>query len=66
MVFDALYRDGQRLMGRPYRARRGVFEGLFAAGSSPAPLNLCPSITDGSVARQWLEEWAPDNVEGLL
>jgi len=43
-----------------------VFEGLFAAGSSPAPLNLCPSITDGSVARQWLEQWAPDNVEGLL
>jgi len=29
-------------------------------------LNLCPSTVDPAAARQWLEQWAPDTIEGLV
>lgn len=66
MVFDMLYLDGERLMGRPYRERRALLEELFASGTARPPLNLCPSTTEAATARSWLEQWAPDHIEGLV
>lgn len=66
MVFDVLYLDGISLMGQRYGQRRAVLEELFASGRVRPPLNLCPSTTDEAVARSWLEQWAPDHIEGLV
>jgi ATP dependent DNA ligase domain len=66
MVFDLLYLDGASLTGQRYGQRRAVLEDLFAAGRARPPLNLCPSTTDEAVARSWLEQWAPDHIEGLV
>jgi ATP-dependent DNA ligase len=66
MVFDVLHLDGTPHHARPYRARRAVIEDLFASGRARPPLNLCPSTTDEATARGWLEQWGPDNVEGLV
>ena len=38
-------------------------EGLFATGTARPPLNPCLSMTDPGMARGWLEQWAPDNVQ---
>lgn len=43
-----------------------MIEDLFATGCVRPPLNLCPSTTDETTARGWLEQWGPDNVEGLV
>jgi ATP-dependent DNA ligase len=40
MVFDVLYVDGLRLMGRPYRERRAVVENLAASGYCATPGGL--------------------------
>lgn len=66
MAFDALYLDSTSLLRRTYAERRGALEELFAAGRARPPLNLCPSTVDEAVARSWLEQWAPDHVEGLV
>lgn len=66
MVFDVLHLGGERLTGRPYRERRVALEGLFASGAVRPPLNLCPSTVEAATARSWLEQWAPDHIEGLV
>lgn len=65
-VFDVLLLDGERLTGRPYRERRVVVEDLFAFVVARPPLNLCPSTVEAATARSWLEQWAPDLIEGLV
>ena len=64
MVFDVPYLDGTSLMGQRYEQRRAILEEIFASGWARPPLNLCPSTTDTTVARSWLEQWAPDHIEG--
>lgn len=66
MVFDVLHLAGERLMGQPYRERRVLLEDLFASGTVRPPLNLCPSTVEAATARSWLEQWAPDHIEGLV
>ncbi|SHN34353.1 hypothetical protein [Actinacidiphila paucisporea] len=37
-----------------------------ASGTARPPLNLCPSTVEAATARSWLDQWAPDHIEGLV
>ncbi|MCZ0210718.1 ATP-dependent DNA ligase [Streptomyces sp. UMAF16] len=63
VVFDLLH-AGTNLTGWPYQRRRAALEALFADHGLQAPLTLCPSTTDPSAAREWLE-WTAAGLEGL-
>ncbi|MFF8931568.1 hypothetical protein ACF1AO_30370 [Streptomyces longwoodensis] len=64
MDFDLVHADGTDLTGWPYERRRAALEALFTDRQLEAPLTLCPSTTDPTVARGWLE-WTAAGLEGL-
>ncbi|MGW5353350.1 ATP-dependent DNA ligase [Streptomyces sp. NPDC004031] len=66
IVFDVLRLGGRSLTAEPYEHRREVLEDLFVSGAVRPPLNLCPSTSEAATARAWLEQWAPDTIEGLV
>jgi ATP-dependent DNA ligase len=53
VVFDPLHADAD-LTGWPYERRRAALEALFADHALAAPMTLCPSTSDPTVARGWL------------
>ncbi|MFK4119902.1 ATP-dependent DNA ligase [Streptomyces longwoodensis] len=64
VVFDLVHADATDLTGWPYARRRAALEALFTERQLEAPLTLCPSTTDPTVARGWLE-WTAAGLEGL-
>jgi hypothetical protein len=64
VVFDLVHADATDLTGWSYARRRAALEALFTDRQLEAPLTLCPSTTDPSVARGWLE-WTAVGLEGL-
>ncbi|MFF8931543.1 ATP-dependent DNA ligase [Streptomyces longwoodensis] len=64
VVFDLVHADATDLTGWPYARRRAALEALFTDRQLAAPLTLCPSTTDPTVARGWLE-WTAAGLEGL-
>lgn len=65
VAFDLVHVGGTDLTGWPYRRRRAALETLFAERGLTAPLTLCPSTTDPTVAAQWLP-WTAAGLEGLI
>ena len=64
VVFDLLALDGQDLRGRPLTERRAALESL-AIGWAP-PLQLSPITDDVDLAKQWMIDYRPAGIEGLL
>ncbi|MFE3687788.1 ATP-dependent DNA ligase [Streptomyces sp. NPDC059095] len=63
VAFDLVH-AGKDLTGWPYARRRSALEALFTDRGLGAPLTLCPSTTDPTVADQWLG-WTAAGLEGL-
>lgn len=67
ILFDVLEEAGTELLGRPYRERRDLLEGLFAYGVLVPPFTLCPATTDRAVGADWLDPaWGAAGVEGVV
>ncbi|MEV4868619.1 ATP-dependent DNA ligase [Streptomyces syringium] len=65
VIFDLLRQD-EDLLARPYTERRRRLEALFEDAHLRPPWTLCPSTTDRCQAEQWIEQWAPVGIEGLV
>lgn len=66
VVFDLLRWADTDYLPLPYERRRTDLEALFAARVLEPPFNLCPSTSEPRVAEQWLQDWVPLGVEGLV
>ncbi|MFE3686479.1 MULTISPECIES: hypothetical protein [Streptomyces] len=64
VAFDLVH-AGKDVTAWPYERRRSALEALFADCGLAAPLKLCPSTTDPTVAKQWLG-WTAAGLEGLV
>jgi hypothetical protein len=64
VAFDLVHVGGTDLTGWTYRRRRAALEALFTEHGLAAPLTLCPSTTDPTVAARWLG-WTAAGPEGL-
>jgi ATP-dependent DNA ligase len=64
VAFDVLQVDGRELLAAPLVERRAA---LVAALADRAPqLAVCPQTTDADVAREWLDAWTDQGLEGLV
>lgn len=64
VIFDLLQEDGRELLDEPLTRRR---EALTAAlADAPPQLTVCPQTADAAEAREWLDAWTAQGVEGLV
>lgn len=66
IAFDLLLHAGTTMLDWPYRERRAALESLFQGHGLAAPWALTPTTTDPDQARQWMAQWAPAGVEGIV
>ncbi|SEG94151.1 ATP dependent DNA ligase domain-containing protein [Actinacidiphila yanglinensis] len=66
VVCDLLRWSDTDYLTMPYARRRTDLEALFAARLLEPPFNLCPSTSETPVAEQWLRDWVPLGIEGLV
>jgi ATP-dependent DNA ligase len=64
VAFDVLQVDGSELLAAPLAERRAVLVAALADG--PPQLTICPQTTDAEVAREWLDAWTDQGLEGLV
>ncbi|MEU1824194.1 ATP-dependent DNA ligase [Streptomyces abikoensis] len=66
VAFDLLHEAGEQLLSLPYTERRHRLEQLFERAQLGPPWTLCPMTTSRDEAQQWMTQWAPVGVEGIL
>ncbi|GAA1038699.1 ATP-dependent DNA ligase [Virgisporangium ochraceum] len=64
VTFDLLQSDGAELLDRPLADRRAALTTTLA--DAPPQLTVCPQTTDPAEAREWLDAWTAQGVEGLV
>jgi ATP-dependent DNA ligase len=64
VIFDLLQKDGRELLDEPLTRRRAALAETLA--DAPAQLTVCPQTTDPAEAREWLDAWTAQGVEGLV
>lgn len=64
VTFDLLQKDGTDLLDRPLTERRTAL--ATALADAPPQLTVCPQTTDPAEAREWLDAWTAQGVEGLV
>jgi ATP-dependent DNA ligase len=64
MVFDLLAVDGQDVRPQPLRVRRALLDEL--ARDWTPPLQRSPVTTDEQLAQQWMRQYRPAGIEGLV
>ena len=64
VAFDVLQVDGSELLAAPLAERRAVL--VAALADRPPQLTVCPQTTDAEVAREWLDAWTDQGLEGLV
>ncbi|MEU7161344.1 ATP-dependent DNA ligase [Streptomyces chrestomyceticus] len=66
VIFDLLHHAGDDLMSLPYEQRRERLEAFFSQHNLQPPWALCPMTRDRHVAEQWMREWSPAGIEGIV
>lgn len=64
VTFDLLAKDGRDLLDEPLPTRREAL--LATMDGAPPQLTVCPQTTDPAEAREWLDAWTAQGVEGLV
>jgi len=64
VAFDVLQVDGSELLAAPLVERRAAL--VAALADRPPQLAVCPQTTDADVAREWLDAWTDQGLEGLV
>jgi ATP-dependent DNA ligase len=64
VAFDALQVDGAELLAAPLTQRRAAL--VAALADAPAQLAVCPQTTEADLAREWLDAWTRQGLEGLV
>ena len=64
VAFDLLEKDGAELLDRPLPERRAAL--LATLADAPPQLTVCPQTDDPAEAREWLDAWTAQGVEGLV
>ncbi|MEU0042990.1 ATP-dependent DNA ligase [Streptomyces werraensis] len=65
-AFDLLRLEGSDNTGWPYERHRAALERLFAERGLSGTWALCPSTTEQSTVDDWLTNWTPVGIEGVL
>ncbi|MFC4468739.1 ATP-dependent DNA ligase [Streptomyces xiangluensis] len=66
VAFDLLTLDGTDLRPLPYRQRRTRLEAFFTEHQIGPVWTLCPMTLQRSQALDWMREWAPAGIEGIV
>ncbi|MGC5236870.1 ATP-dependent DNA ligase [Streptomyces albogriseolus] len=66
VAFDLLRLEGTDTTGWPYERRRAALERLYAERRLSGTWALCPSTTDQSTVDDWLTNWTPVGIEGVV
>jgi ATP-dependent DNA ligase len=64
VAFDALQVGGRELLAAPLVDRRVALLDVLAG--APAQLMVCPHTADPDLAREWLDAWTAQGLEGLV
>jgi ATP-dependent DNA ligase len=64
VAFDLLQVDGRELLAAPLVQRRAAL--VAALADLPPQLTVCPQTTSPDVAREWLDAWTAQGLEGLV
>ncbi|TWD13137.1 ATP dependent DNA ligase-like protein [Streptomyces sp. T12] len=66
MAFDLLRLEGIDTTGWLYERRRAALERLYAESGLSGTWALCPATTDQSTVDDWLTNWTPVGIEGVV
>ncbi|MFG2030294.1 ATP-dependent DNA ligase [Streptomyces sp. NPDC048825] len=66
VAFDPLTLDGTDLRPLPYRQRRARLQAFFTEHRLGPVWTLCPMTLQRSQALDWMRQWAPAGIEGIV